>query len=95
MVVLANKIIAAAVAWVMKYLVVASTARGWWFFDIIGRIANVLISSPIQANSQWELEKVIAVPSPRLEIKAVKIKGLISKGRGLTNMFGVWAQKLF
>lgn len=28
-VVLANRIIAAAVAWVKKYFVVASTARGW------------------------------------------------------------------
>lgn len=57
-------------------------------------MAKVLISSPIHARSQWELEKVMAVPSPRLEIKAVKIYGLISKGRVLTNMFGVWAQKL-
>ena len=55
----------------------------------------MLISRPIHASNQWELEKVIAVPNPRLESSAVKIKGLISKGRALTNMFGVWAQKLF
>lgn len=29
LVVVANSIVAAAVAWVRKYLVVASTARGW------------------------------------------------------------------
>lgn len=92
--VLANKIMAAAVAWVIKYLVAASTARGWWFLDIIGKMASVLISRPIHANSQCELEKVMTVPSPRLEIKVVKTRGLISKGRVLTNMFGVWAQKL-
>jgi len=31
-------------------------------------MARVLISRPIQARSQWELEKVRAVPSPRAEI---------------------------
>lgn len=31
-----------------------------------GRIARVLISRPIQANSQWELANVMVVPSPRL-----------------------------
>lgn len=50
--VLANRIVAAAVAWAKKYLVVASTARGWWCWAIRGRIANVLISRPIQAKSQ-------------------------------------------
>lgn len=51
-VVLANRIIAAAVAWVKKYFVVASTARGWWCCAIRGVIASVLISRPIQARSQ-------------------------------------------
>ena len=51
-VVLANRIMAAAVAWVRKYFVVASTARGWWCCAIRGTIARVLISSPIQASSQ-------------------------------------------
>lgn len=51
-VVLANMIIAAAVAWVKKYFVVASTARGWWCCAIRGMIARVLISNPIQASSQ-------------------------------------------
>lgn len=30
LVVLANRSTAAAVAWIRKYLVAASTARGWW-----------------------------------------------------------------
>ena len=65
LVVLANKIKAAAVAWVRKYLVVASTARGWWCWVIRGIMARVLISSPIQARSQCELANVTLVPSPR------------------------------
>lgn len=44
--------------------------------------------------SQWELERVIAVPRPKAEIRVARIKGLISKGGVLTNMFGVWARKL-
>lgn len=62
---LANRSIAAAVAWVRKYLVVASTARGWWCCAIRGIIARVLISRPIHARSQWELVIVIKVPRPR------------------------------
>lgn len=46
---------------------VASTARGWCCWAIRGVIARVLISSPIQASSQWELAKVRVVPSPRLD----------------------------
>lgn len=65
MVVLANRSMAAAVACVRKYLVVASTARGWWCWAISGIMARVLISRPIQAISQWELVAVIVVPSSR------------------------------
>lgn len=90
----ANSISAAAVAWVRKYLVVASTARGWWCWAISGIIARVLISSPIQASSQCELANVIVVPSPKLMIMVVSTYGFISKGRILTNIFGVWAQEL-
>lgn len=57
-------------------------------------MARVLISRPIQARSQWELINVIVVPKPMLSRRRVKTYGLISKGRILTNMFGVWAQKL-
>lgn len=77
-----------------KYLVVASTARGWWCWAISGIIARVLISRPIQANNQCELAKVIVVPNPRLDIRIVSTYGFISKRRILTNIFGVWAQKL-
>ena len=34
------------------------------------------------------------VPMPKLSRRIVKIRGFISKGRNLTNMFGVWAQEL-
>ena len=68
-VVLANRIMAAAVACVRKYFVVASTARGWCCFDISGMMARVLISSPIQARSQWELANVMVVPMPRLAMR--------------------------
>lgn len=94
LVVLANNSMAAAAAWVRKYLVVASTARGWWCWAISGIMARVLISSPIQARSQCELINVIVVPRPSPNNKVAKMYGFISKGRILTNMFGVWAQKL-
>lgn len=91
---LANSSMAAAVACVRKYFVVASTARGWWCCAIKGKIARVLISRPIHARSQWVLEKVRVVPRPRPSSRKVKIYGLISKGRGFTCILGVWAQKL-
>ena len=81
LVVLANRIKAAAVAWVRKYLVAASTARGWWCCVIKGIIARVLISRPIQARSQCELANVIVVPRPRAIKRTDKIWGFISKGR--------------
>lgn len=67
LVIVANRIVAAAVAWMRKYLVAASTARGWCCCAMIGIMASVLISSPIQARSQWELAKVMVVPRPRLK----------------------------
>lgn len=57
-------------------------------------MAIVLISSPIQINSQCEAINVIVVPKTRLKIEIRRISGFISRGRILTNMFGVWAQKL-
>lgn len=57
-------------------------------------MAIVLISSPIQIKSQCDPMNVIVVPSPRLEIRIDNTRGFISRGRILTNMFGVWAQKL-
>lgn len=41
-----------AVDWVRKYLVDASVARGLWFFIMIGMIASIFISNPIQTSSQ-------------------------------------------
>lgn len=52
-VVLENRIIAEAAACVKKYFVAASVARGWCCFEIIGMMARVFISSPIQAINQW------------------------------------------
>lgn len=48
-----NRIRAEAAAWVKKYFVAASMARGWGVFVIKGMIARVLISRPIQASIQW------------------------------------------
>lgn len=47
-----NKIRAEAVAWVKKYFVAASIARGCGVLVIIGMMARVLISKPTQARSQ-------------------------------------------
>lgn len=90
----AKRIMAAAVAWARKYFVAASTARGKWGRAISGTIARELISRPIQARSQWELEKVTVEPSPRARSKVENISGLISEGRGLTYILGVWALQL-
>lgn len=49
---LENKTRAEAAAWTRKYLTDASTARGWWDFEMRGIIARVLISSPVQAMIQ-------------------------------------------
>lgn len=72
-VVQANRIVVAAVAWVRKYLVVASTARGWWVWAISGMMASVLISRPIQAKNQWELVMVTVVPSPSPKIMVARM----------------------
>lgn len=57
-------------------------------------MARVLISRPIHTRSQWDPINVIMVPRPRLEIMMVNTTGFISRGRILTNVVGVWAQKL-
>ena len=41
-----------AVAWVMKYLTEASVARGLGDFIMMGIIASMFISNPVQVNSQ-------------------------------------------
>lgn len=70
-----NKIRAEAAAWVRKYFVAASMARGWGILVIIGIIANVLISRPIHASTQWWLESVIVVPVAKLERKMNRASG--------------------
>ena len=57
-------------------------------------MATVFSSKPIQASNQWELIRVAVVPSVIPSRRMGVTRGLISKGRSLTNMFGVWAQKL-
>lgn len=57
-------------------------------------MANVLISRPIHARSQWELAKVTVVPRPSPMSKVDKTYGFISKRRTLTYIFGVWAREL-
>lgn len=52
LIVLENKIMADAAAWVKKYFVAASMARGCGVLVIRGMIARVLISRPIHARIQ-------------------------------------------
>lgn len=49
---------------------------------MIGMMARVFSSKPIQASSQWKLDIVIIVPSARLERISEAIIGFISRGRG-------------
>lgn len=65
-----------------KYLIADSVAREWFGYVIMGMIANVLISSPIQAVNQWLLNRVSDVPRSKLaEIISITY-GDISMGRG-------------
>lgn len=82
LVMLANRTNVEAVACTRKYLVAASIARGWWDFEMRGRMASVLISRPVQAVIQWLLESVMVVPRSRLVMKISFAWGFISRGRG-------------
>lgn len=82
LVILENRTRAEAAACTRKYLVAASMARGWWDFEISGRMASVLISRPAQAMIQWLLEIVMVVPRSRLVMKISFAWGFISRGRG-------------
>lgn len=81
LVMLENRIRAEAAAWTRKYLVAASMARGWWDLAISGRMARVLISSPVQAVTQWLLESVIVDPRRRLMVQISFACGFTSRGR--------------
>lgn len=70
-----------AVDWVRKYLVDASVARGLCFFIIMGIMASILISNPIQISSQWELIITIMVPNIIVDRMMIKMIGFISTGR--------------
>lgn len=70
-----------AVDWVKKYLVDASVARGLCFFIIMGMMASIFISNPIQMNNQCELIITIMVPSITVIRIIMKIIGFISTGR--------------
>lgn len=70
-----------AVDWVRKYLVDASVARGVWVFIIMGIIASMFISNPIQINNQWELIITIMVPSIMVDKIIMEMIGFISMGR--------------
>ena len=50
-----------AVACVRKYLVDASIAQALNFFIVMGIMASIFISKPIQISSQWELVITIIV----------------------------------
>lgn len=87
----ASSRVAAAAAWVKKYFVVASIARGWCCWAIRGIIARVLISNPIHAISQCVLVVVIVVPRSKPNIREAVMYGFICKGGILTSIFRVWA----
>lgn len=70
-----------AVAWVRKYLVEASMARGLYFFIRMGMIASRFISNPIQIISQCELIMTIIVPRKTVIRIIVRMRGFISTGR--------------
>lgn len=69
-----------AVAWVRKYLVEASMARGLYRFISMGMTASMFISNPIQMRSQWELIITIRVPRIMVEEIMEKMRGFISTG---------------
>ena len=70
-----------AVACVKKYLVEASMAHGLKFFIIMGIMASIFISNPIQGSDQWELVITITVPKTTVVKIMIEITGFISTGR--------------
>lgn len=70
-----------AVACVRKYLVEASVDRGLDRFIIIGMIASMFISKPIQTSNQCELVITMRVPRMMVDEIVAKIRGFISTGR--------------
>ena len=62
-------------------MVDASVARGLCFFIIMGMMASIFISNPIQISSQWELIMTMMVPSITVIRIMIKMTGFISTGR--------------
>ena len=62
-------------------MVDASVARGLCFFIIMGMMASIFISNPIQISNQWELIITIMVPSIPVVRIIIKMIGFISTGR--------------
>lgn len=56
-------------------------ARGLCFFIIMGIIASIFISNPIQMSNQWVLIITIMVPSITVIRIIMRIIGFISTGR--------------
>lgn len=81
-----------AVACVKKYFVAASVDRGLCCFVSSGIIASIFISNPTQTKNQWELVMTSRVPRTIVIMIREKVMGLISTGRVITNIFGVWAR---
>lgn len=48
---------------------------------MMGMMASIFISNPIQTSSQWELIMTIIVPSIMVSRIIIKIIGFISTGR--------------
>lgn len=81
-----------AVACVKKYFVAASVDRGLCCLVNRGIMASIFISNPTHTMNQWELVITNRVPDTIVvRIKDIT-KGLISTGRIMTNIFGVWAR---
>ena len=68
------------VACVRKYLVDASMAHGLNFFIMMGIMATVFISNPIQISNRCELVITITVPDIMVTIM-IKMIGFIRMGR--------------
>lgn len=79
-------------ACVKKYFVAASVDRGLCCLVNSGIIANMFISNPTQTRNQWELINTNKVPDIIVTMIREKVAGLISTGRVITNIFGVWAR---
>lgn len=68
------------VACVRKYLVEASVDRGLDHFIVMGMMASMFISKPIQTSSQRELVIMISIPRMIVNKIVAKMRVFISTG---------------